>query len=38
MATGIRRAAADGRPAVLETGDPANVEVYPAPASTSGAP
>jgi GNAT superfamily N-acetyltransferase len=28
MAAGLRRAAADGLPAVLETGNPANVEVY----------
>lgn len=28
MATGLRRAAADGLPAVLETSNPANVEMY----------
>jgi len=28
MATGLRRAAADGLPAVLETSNPGNVEVY----------
>ena len=28
MAEGLRRAAADGLPAVLETSNPANVEVY----------
>lgn len=28
MSAGLRRAAADGRPAVLETSNPANVEMY----------
>jgi ribosomal protein S18 acetylase RimI-like enzyme len=28
MSTGLRRAAADGLPAVLETSNPANVEMY----------
>src|SRR5207248_9483070 len=28
MAAGLRRAAADGLPAILETSNPANVEVY----------
>jgi hypothetical protein len=28
MGEGLRRAAADGLPAVLETSNPANVEVY----------